>query len=74
MRVKNPFEVNKPVAAPEWQLKKRGFKLTDIQLHKNQYVMAVPPGENGFLMRLENFLNKQTSQVKKMLQQEDVQS
>jgi len=32
--------------------------------------MAVPPGENGFLKRLEEFLARECPQVKELLQKE----
>jgi len=69
VRVEDSSKVIGPVAAPEWQLEHWGFALTDIELHKEKHVMAVPPGENGWLARLEQFLRRQRTQVKGMLQQ-----
>ena len=70
VRVADPFEVNGPVAAPDWELEQRGFVVTDIKLHTEKHVMAVPPGENGWLARLEGFLHRQRSQIKGMLRQQ----
>lgn len=69
VRVDDPSQVNGPVAASEWQLELWGFVVTDIELHTEKHVMIVPPGENGWLARLEQFLRQQRTQVKGMLQQ-----
>lgn len=45
-----------PVAAPEWKLAHLGLDTTGLQVARHQQVMAVPPGENAFLMALENAL------------------
>ena len=34
-------------------------------------VMAAPPGENGFIKRLDDFLYRQRGEVKTLLQQEE---
>lgn len=36
--------------------KHAGFSVPYLKMDKNSYVMAVPPGENAFLMRLDRFL------------------
>jgi polar amino acid transport system substrate-binding protein len=59
-----------PAAAPDWKLEQMGFKPTTVELLKEAHVMAVPPGENGWLKRLSDFLSRQRSQVKALLQQE----
>ena len=69
VRVTEPFGANKPVAAPSWQLKHEGFTVTDIELSKEKHIMAVPPGENGWLVRLERFLRGKRSQIAKMLKE-----
>lgn len=59
-----------PVAAPLWQLEQLGLKPTEFELHTEKHVMAVAPGENGWLKQLESFLHAQRSQVKGLLEQE----
>lgn len=71
VRVDNIRQENIPLASPEWQLEKLGFSLTDIELNKEQHVMATPPGENGWIKRLDEFLSSQRPQIKNLLQQEE---
>lgn len=59
-----------PVAAPEWRIEQLGFTPTEIDLLTVQHVMATPPGENGWIMRLEQFLFHQESHIKRLLQQQ----
>lgn len=46
-----------PVVAPEWRLALMGLDTTGLELERRYHVMAVPPGENAFLMALENSLH-----------------
>lgn len=69
-RVDDPFGANAPVAAPLWELEKHGFTRTEIELAKEKHVWAAPPGENRWLVRLDDFLHSQRSQVKSLLQRE----
>jgi polar amino acid transport system substrate-binding protein len=62
-------QVNGPIAAPDWFIEGRGFKPVDTELDTKQHVMAVPPGENGWLKRLQEFLHQQGPQVKSLLQE-----
>lgn len=57
------------VAAPEWQLEQMGLTRTEVELHAEKHVMAVPPGENGFIKRLDDFLYRRRADVKGLLQQ-----
>jgi polar amino acid transport system substrate-binding protein len=59
-----------PVAAPDWQVERLGFTPTGIELHTRKHVLAVPPGENAWTRRLDEFLDGQRDQVKGLLQQE----
>jgi polar amino acid transport system substrate-binding protein len=59
------------VAAPDWQVEALGLTRTRVELHAEKHVMAVPPGENGWLKRLEEFLHRQRPQIKTLLQQEE---
>jgi polar amino acid transport system substrate-binding protein len=59
-----------PVAAPEWELEKLGLTLTDIKLNQENHIMCVPPGENGWIKRLDEFLSSRRGQIKSVLQQQ----
>jgi polar amino acid transport system substrate-binding protein len=48
--------VRGPLAAPDWKLEALGFHPSGIELSSYRYVMALPPGENAFLIRLERYL------------------
>jgi polar amino acid transport system substrate-binding protein len=56
------------VAAPDWQLEQMGLALTKIELQTEKHVMATPPGENGFIKRLDDFLYRRRGQIKGQLQ------
>lgn len=57
-----------PVAAPEWQLRQWEFTVSNQALHRERHVMAVPPGENGWLVALERFLGNQRHEVRAALE------
>jgi polar amino acid transport system substrate-binding protein len=59
-----------PVAAYEWQLKAWGFKPTGVELPEEKHVMAVPLGENGWLVELERYLRANRGEAKNLLQKE----
>jgi polar amino acid transport system substrate-binding protein len=59
-----------PAAAATWELEGLGLVPSDRELHAEKHVMAVAPGENGFLKRLEEFLSRQRPEVKGLLQKE----
>jgi ABC-type amino acid transport substrate-binding protein len=59
------------VAAPDWQLERLGLARTDVELHTEKHVWATPPGENALIKRLDEFLSRERSQVRGLLQQED---
>ena len=48
------------VAVPSWQIPVRGLVPTGIVLRRSKRVMAIAQGENAWLMRLEQFLRRQT--------------
>lgn len=52
-------QVDGLVAAPRWWLQAHDFEIGDWSLHQYQHVMAVPPGENAWLLRLQRYLNEQ---------------
>jgi polar amino acid transport system substrate-binding protein len=58
------------VAAAEWELEARGWTVLDIELQKRKHCLAAPPGENGFLMELDRFLQDKASWVRDRLVEE----
>jgi polar amino acid transport system substrate-binding protein len=59
-----------PVAAYPWQLEEWGFEPTGVELPEEKHIMAVPLGENGWLVRLERFLRANQGEAKKLLREE----
>jgi polar amino acid transport system substrate-binding protein len=59
-----------PIAAYEWQLKAWGFEPTGVELPEEKHVMAVPLGENGWLVELERFLRVHREEARKQLREE----
>ena len=45
------------VAIDDWKVESLSLHPTEIVLHEHQHVFAAPPGENGFLMALENAIH-----------------
>jgi hypothetical protein len=43
---------------------------TEIRLRRDKHVMAVPPGENGWLVHLERFLYAQGEHTQEILRAE----
>jgi polar amino acid transport system substrate-binding protein len=62
-----------PIAAYPWQLEEWGFEPTGIELPEEKHIMAVPLGENGWLVRLERFLRANQEEAKKLLREETLQ-
>lgn len=52
----DPFSTDGLVAAPYWEIIGRGYTPMDIELRKDEQVIAVAPGENALLMELERYL------------------
>ena len=52
---------------PAWQAPLRGFVATDVELYTTEHVIAVPQGENAWLMRLERYLRAREGEVAEML-------
>jgi polar amino acid transport system substrate-binding protein len=59
-----------PIAAYMWQLEAWGFEPTSVELPKEEHVMAVPLGENGWLVELERFLRVNRGEAKSLLRKE----
>jgi polar amino acid transport system substrate-binding protein len=68
--VEDLSSVDMPVAAYPWQLEEWGFEPTGVELPEEKHIMAVPLGENGWLVRLESFLRANQGKAKKLLQEE----
>lgn len=52
----DPFQSGLPVGAPGWKLTRNGFLPASDSLHEVRHVLALPPGENGWLVTVEEFL------------------
>ena len=59
-----------PATAYGWQLKAWGFEPTGVELPEEKHVMAVPLGENGWLVELERFLRAHRGEAKRLLREE----
>ncbi len=71
IRVEDLTQVDGPVVAADWQIARWGLVPTDIVIHEARHVMAVPPGENRWLIRLDNFLHQHSDEVYAALVQGD---
>ncbi|QIN83780.1 transporter substrate-binding domain-containing protein [Rubrobacter tropicus] len=69
VRVDDPSEAGLPVAAYGWQLEAWGFEPTGLDLPEERHVVAVPLGENGWLLRLERFLQAHRGDAERLLRQ-----
>lgn len=61
-----------PIAAPDWELERLGFVPTRFELLKRKHVIATPPGENAWLQRLGDFLYDRRSEIRGLLQAQEV--
>jgi polar amino acid transport system substrate-binding protein len=57
-------------AGPDWQLEALGFTPTNENFQTRKHVWGVPPGENAWLKRIEEFFDGQRSEIKGLLQKE----
>lgn len=57
-----------PTAAPRWQLMAWGLDPVTDDVLQRRHVIAVPPGENAFLLRLDRFLAGEGPAVRRRLQ------
>jgi hypothetical protein len=55
-------------AVPEWQLDDAHLVRTAIELDVAGHVLATPPGENGWIKWLDEFLSRQRPRMPAMLQ------
>jgi polar amino acid transport system substrate-binding protein len=63
----DPFAGGPLVAAESWRILARGYRPTRFRLEEQSHVMAVAPGENAFLLRLERFLRPREGDALKAL-------
>jgi polar amino acid transport system substrate-binding protein len=59
-----------PVVVDDWLLDDLRLRDTGVHLRKSEHVMAVPLGENAWLVWLERFLHAQKGQVRALLDAE----
>jgi len=71
VRVSAIADFHGPAAVPSWKLPQLGFVPTKIHLFERKHVMAGPPGENGWLRRVQEFIDGQRSRVPALLEQND---
>jgi polar amino acid transport system substrate-binding protein len=57
------------VAAEEWELEALGMVPTEVELDRAQHVVAVPLGENAWLVRLERYLSARAASVDELLRE-----
>jgi polar amino acid transport system substrate-binding protein len=55
------------VAAEDWRLRSLGLRSTGLILHESRQAMAVPTGENAWLVRLERYLSARAGAVDELL-------
>ena len=67
VRVEDPRKSGLPVAGYRWQIASWGLEPAGVELPEERHVMAVPPGENGWLVELERFLEVHRDEAWEML-------
>ncbi len=55
------------VAAEEWQLDTLGYEPSAIRLVTHHHVMAVPKGENAWLVEVEDFLDASRPRAQRLI-------
>jgi polar amino acid transport system substrate-binding protein len=56
-----------PIAAPRWRIDQLGRRPSHLRLQIRRYVLAVPPGENGWLVYLERFVRREKPSIGHLL-------
>lgn len=59
------------VALPRWRLSERGLVATEIVLGRAGHVLAVPKGENAWIMRVERVPRREAGGVEARLRRQD---
>ena len=70
MPVDDLAAVEGPVAVPEYLLDDLGMVRTDAELDEHEHAMAVAPGENAFLVKLDRFLLDREHEASQILERE----
>jgi len=65
--VSNLESAQGPIATTPWKLATLGRSTSGIVLHETPRVMAVPPGENAWLLRLERALREWEDSIPRLL-------
>jgi polar amino acid transport system substrate-binding protein len=55
------------VAAEDWEIRALGLASGSVVLEESRHAMAVPPGENAWLVRLERYLSARAASVDELL-------
>ena len=71
VRVDDVTEVDGPVVIDNYLLDDFGLEDTGLRLSETDHVMAVPHGENAWLVRLERFLLQDPDRVDRVLEEND---
>lgn len=71
VRVEDLKDARGAAAGPAWRLEQLGLIATGTKLFSEKHVMATPPGENGWIKRLDEFLYTERTQVASLLKQEE---
>ena len=73
VRVDDVKRASGAIAAPDWQIEQLGLASSNENLDSFKHVLAVPPGENALLKRLDEFLHTKRFEIKNLLQQQMAQ-
>lgn len=71
VRVPDVADVRGPVVVENYLLDDLGLDDTGVQLSETDHVMAVPHGENAWLVRLERFLLDDPETIERILEEND---
>lgn len=58
-----------PVVLADWKIAQQGYVPTNLVIREDKHVIAIPPGENRWLLRLEDFLQGYKNEVREELVQ-----
>ena len=70
-RVADISAVERPVAVENYLVDDLGLRDTGVRLLESDHVMAVPHGENAWLVEVERFLLTHAADVVALLERED---
>ena len=68
-RVREIESIEGPTAVENYRLENLGAKATGHVLARHKHVMAAPPGENAFLVRIERYLRSKRGEIAGLLQE-----